>query len=92
MELLFILIALVGFGALLAVGFTFFSAIFGVIATGLLSLISLLANMIGLSIAIILISLYVLLPTNTFIFVAFVFVAILGFLCWYHSDKQSIHQ
>lgn len=79
MEILFILLGLIGFGALLAIGFTTFAAIFGVVTTVFLSLLSLLANMVGLSIIVILISLYVLLPLNTFILIALIFSAILGF-------------
>lgn len=91
MELLFILLGLIGFGALLATGFTTFATILGVVVAAFLSVLSLLANMVGLSIIVILISLYVLLPLKTFILVTLISSGILGFLCWYHSDKQSVN-
>lgn len=91
MELFFILIALIGFGALLAVGFTAFATLFSLVMTTFLALLSFLASSIGLSITIILVSLYALLPLNTFLLTALIFISILGFLCWYYSETKRVN-
>lgn len=91
MELFFILIALIGFGALLAVGFTAFATLFSLVMTAFLALLSFLASSIGLSITIILVSLYTLLPLNTFLLTALILISILGFLCWYYSETKRVN-
>lgn len=85
MELLLIPIALICFGAFLGLGI---SIALGA-GTILVAILSFFSNFIGLSLALILVSLYFLLPTTGFVVVLVGFI-IFFIVAWFAADDEAV--
>lgn len=85
MELLLIPIALICFGAFLGLGISIALGAVTILGTILVAILSFFSNFIGLSLALILVSLYFLLPTTGFV------VVLVGFIIFFIvADDEAV--
>lgn len=89
MELLLIPIALICFGAFLGLGISIALGAVTILGTILVAILSFFSNFIGLSLALILVSLYFLLPTTGFVVVLVGFI-IFFVVAWFAADDEAV--
>lgn len=89
MELLLILIVLLGIGYSLGLWIVFALGALAIIVTILSALVTFFSNFLWLAISLILISLYVLLPTKGFIAVL-VGLIVLFVIAWFTADDDAV--
>lgn len=89
MELLLIPVALIGIGAFLGLWASIALGAAAVVGTILTAILSFFSNFIGISLALILVSLYVLLPTAGFVAVLAGLTVFL-IVAWFAADDEAV--